>query len=216
MICFGMNELNHDEFDTVFELILCVMFMSIGIFAMANMVKILSNKVEVNSPTDKIEITRNTHYAEDPFYFTGFQAYMFSWHMDEYSYVPITWLGGDMVGTETTARTDGTDNNHVTISVLDDNGKINSHFLSLRNQYITGVGKGTQRSVKKSLTSIVGTSGDQVKVQQLYQGKYMIGSSPIYLHLECTDAYTNGADLGTDLNTGGKTYKWVLVPKPKP
>lgn len=212
----GLNELNHDEFDTVFELILCVIFMGIGIFAMSSMVRILSNKVEVNNPVDKIEISQSTHYAEDPFYFTGFQAYMFSWHMDEYSYVPITWLGGDMIGTETTAKTDGTDFNHVTISVLDAAGKINSHFLSVRNQYITGVGMGKDRSVKKTLASIVGTSADQAKVQQLYQGNYRIGSDQLYLHLECTDKYTNGSDLGTDLNTGGKTYKWVLVPKTKP
>lgn len=211
-----LGNINHDEFDSVIELIICVLFMSIGIFAMGNMLRILNNKVEVNNPTDKIAITRSTHEAEDPYYFTGFQAYMFSWHMDEYSYEPLTWLGGTTNGTTTSARTDGSDKNHVTISVLDDNGKINSHFLSQRNQYIVGVGKGSERSVKQTLTSIIGTSGNQNSVKQLYQGKYVLGGKPLYLHLEKTGSYTLGNDLGSDANTGGKTYRWVLVPKTKP
>lgn len=205
----GDNALNSDEFDSVFELIICILFMAFGILATSFMLKDMVANVEISGTPDKIEITSSTHYAEDPFWFTGYQAYMFSWHMDELSYESLSYVGGTIAPWgQSAARLDGTDNKHVTLCVLQPDGSVMPQFLVWRNQMITGAGNGATSSVKSTLASIVPSSN----LRNLYTGNVHSGGQTLLFHLELTDAYNNNNNLGNNVNYGGKTYKWVLAP----
>lgn len=200
-----MGGLNTDEFETIFELIIAVILMSFGAWAMSRMVSNLSMRVnDLGLNQEKIEVTSTQHESEDPFYFTGYQAYMFAWHMEDLSYEPLAWVSDD------TARLNSSDKKHVEISVTDEYGKLITQFYTYRNQLITGAGLGKDRSVKKVMSTTV--NNNQIDLVNLYRGTYTVGSKKLRYHLELTGDYTTGNDLGNDLNTGGKRYRWVLVP----
>lgn len=208
------SNLNTDEFETIFELILSVIFMMFGVFSIASMTRIMVKNTELSKTPDKIEITTTTHYAEDPFWFTGYQAYMFAWHMDELSQESLSYVGGNEVVTPPntpTARLDGIDKNHVTLSVLQDDGTIMPQFLVWRNQMITGTGQGATRSVKNTLASI--TAGTSYSLSDLYRGNIVRDSKNLMFHLELTGEFSNTKDLGDSVNYGGKTFQWVLTPR---
>lgn len=215
-----LGNLNAEEFDTIFELIITILFMSFGVFAISQMVDNLSARVEVSSNPDKIAITYSEHEAEDPFYFTGYQAYMFAWHMDETSYESLSYVGGkltseyDIVDNNIRSKQrldDVSDNKCVTLSVIDENGDYITQFLTWRNQMITGQGLGANRSVMKTINSLTTSDADLVK---MYRGtlKDSSGSRKLYWHLSLTGDYTMSNDLGYSLNEGGKTFRWVLEP----
>ena len=201
------GNLNGDEFDTMFELIIAIIFLSFGVFSMSLMARNMSERAALNEEPDKIEMTMRDHEDTDPFYFTGYQAYMFSWHMDEMSDVPLSYVGG--LNIPSTAHVDGSDTNHVTLSVKDNNGDTRSQFLVWRNQMITGQGYGATLNVKKTINSL--TTG-QDNLYQLYRGLYSNGTGKIAYHLELTDKYKLSDDLGSSLNYGGKKFEWVLAP----
>lgn len=206
-----MGDLNGDEFDTMFELILTIMFMAAGVFAISLMFRNLSDRVGVMERPDKITITGYTHYEEDPFYFTGYQAYMFAWHMDELSSQPLSWVGGTLdVNYNSNQYIDDDNIKHVTICTIDSvTGKPINQFYTWRNQMITGAGNGTERSVQKTLASIVSSTD----IKSLYQGTVPANTGQnIMFHLELTDKYTRNNNLGNDPNTGGKKFSWVLAP----
>ena len=207
----GYNEINGDEFDSMFELIICIIFMAFGIWSTVMMIGKLAERVEIDRPSDKITVTASTHYAEDPFWFTGYQAYMFAWHMDELSYESLSYVGGHIdVNGGSNARIDGTDNAHVTLSVLQDDGSVMPQFLVWRNQMITGQGAGVNNNVKNTISSIV--QGTSSTLESLYRGEIRNSGKELLFHLELTDAYSNNNDLGSNANYGGKTYQWVLAP----
>jgi hypothetical protein len=197
----------------MFELIIIIIFMSFGIWATTLMVKDMAAHVELSNHPDKIAITSTIHYAEDPFWYTGYQAYMFSWHMDELSDESLSYVGGSMSTGMASARLDGTDNNHVTLSTLTTDSSGNTtritQFLTWRNQMITGTGNGSTKSVKKTLASLVSAN----QLSKLYRGTYLNSDGKaLKFHLELTDSYSNNKDLGSSPTTGGKTFKWVLAP----
>ena len=205
-----MNQnLNGDEIDSLIELIITILFMSFGIFATALMVRYLSAKVELVERDDKIVMSAEAADLEDPLWFTGYQAYMFAWHMDEMSDVPITWLGGNassiMSGGKSNDYVDGSSKTKVTIGTLDEHGETRPAFISWRNRTIVGSGYAADCSVKKT----IGTIGSDYGFYKLYRGT---GSPGCFYHLELTDKYTQNADLGSNPNTGGKTFSWVLAP----
>lgn len=205
-----MSHINGDEFDTIVELIIAVVFMCFGAWAMASMVANLSVRVnDLGIKRDKIEMTSSQHESEDPFYFTGYQAYMFAWHMDDMSYEKLAWVSNE------DARLNSNDKDHVELGILDKDGNMISQFYTWRNQMITGAGMGKDRSVKKVLNNTV--NGNQSQLVQLYRGKLIKtipggSSGRLMYHLELTGDYTTGNDLGSDSNTGGKMYRWVMVP----
>ena len=207
-----MNTLNEDEIDTILDLIVIVIFASFLLGSMVIMTQHMAKRVSIYTPTDKVVISSEEHERDDPMWFTGYQAYMFAWHMDEMSYEDLYWLGGT-VG-NTTVKTDGTDTKHVKIGVLDDTGNLRSQFYVWRNQMITGVGNGAERSVKKTLDSIAPSS----RLADLYRGTYSVADGPVKFHLELTGDYTIKDDLdenGIDPNAGGKKFKWILIPRIK-
>ncbi len=202
-----MGNINSDEFETMIELVLCVLFMSFGAWAMSRMVYNLSQRVDILDTPDKIEISERTHYAEDPFYFTAYQAYMFGWHMDELSYEDLYWVGGGLGGGST--HFGDSSDRYARIGVLQEDGEIMNQFYTWRNQMITGIGAGTNRSVKSAINSMGGGPA-------FYRGMWYAADGATYLyHLELTDKFTILNNLGSDPNTGGKSFKWVLVPRTK-
>lgn len=200
-----MSNLNSDEFETIIELIVCVIFMAFGAWSMSRMVSNLSERVDVLEQVDKIQISSTEHEVEDPFYFTGYQAYMFGWHMDAMSYEDLHWVGGSVDENPPHMIDDDSDREHVGIGVIKD-GEIMSQFYTWRNQMITGAGQGTTRSVKNTIASVVPPN----LLKNLYRGKL-----DTFFHLELTGDYSISNDLGDDPNTGGKTFKWILIPRKK-
>ena len=122
---------------------------------------------------DKLEIDADAQSEMDPFYYTGYQTYMFAYMMDAYSDVPLTWLGGSAY--PVTSRVDGADNYHVTISTIDESGNVRPNFYSWRNQIITGgLASGQNgRDVKSVIRSVA-----SVPAYQLYQGTYVRNVGP--------------------------------------
>lgn len=221
-----LNNINSDEFDTMIELIITIMFMAFGIYAMTLMVRNMSARVEIYDKPDKIEVNAATHDVEDPFWFTPYQAYMFSWHMDEFSYEPLSYVCGDyptdydINGNNLTSvqKLDVSSKNQytVTLSVIDETtGAVRNQFTTWRNHHITGQGtaEAQNRNVKKSINSLIPPSGSKKDVLNYYRGKTVL------YHLELTDYFTVNEDLNTsgdanvNLNIGGKKFKWVLTPR---
>lgn len=207
----GLGNINHDEFDTMFELVITMVFMAFGIFAMVSMVKNLSARVEINNAPDKIEVSYGEHVAEDPFYFTGYQAYMFAWHMDESSYESLSYVGGKVIPSEAYLDNSLSSDSQpkVTLSVTDTDGAVIPQFISWRNQMITGSGLGKDDSVKETINSV---APSKATIDNIYKGDCVISGQQILWHLELTDDYLSTNDLGNSKLYGGKTFRWVLAP----
>lgn len=210
------DQLGGEEIDSLVDIFAGIMFMIFCAFAIAYMVVVMSRISQHYHGVDKLEIDADAQSEMDPFYFTGYQTYMFAYMMDAYSDVPLTWLGGTAY--PVTSRVDGNDNFHVTISTFDKDGNIRPNFYSWRNQMITGGQASGQngRDVKSVIRSVA-----NVPVWQLYKGLYVrdVGNGPSELrwHLELTDKYINNSenvysDIGHTLIERRKVYQWVLVP----
>ena len=202
-----LGNINSDEFDTIMELFITILLMSFGLFAVMLMLR-------------KIEVNVNNKDAEDPYWFTPYQAYMFAWHMDEFSYESLSYVCGeyptDYVNNSgqitSEQRLDvGTKNKYtVTLSTIDENGELIKQFTTWRNRTITGQGTtGEVKSVKKSINSVLGNKPTKENIYNYYKGKY----NKILYHLELTGEFSELNDLGDDINTGGKKYKWILTPR---
>lgn len=224
-----LGNLNSDEFDTIIELIIAIMFMSFGMVAIVLMLRNMNERVEIYDSPDKIEISTAMREVEDPFYFTPYQAYMFAWHMDEFSYESLSYVGcedEEAIKTgytklangqiQSNQRLDGNSNNDediytVTLSVIDENGHIRNQFLTWRNRNITGLDD-TQKSVRKSINAFVKESDDSSETKKRYFNYYK-GNTVMY-HLELTDAFLGKPNTYIyEMEEGGKKFKWVLTPR---
>lgn len=216
----GLDNINSDEFDTIMELFITILFMSFGLFAVVLMLRNMNSRVEIYDSPDKIEVNVDNKDAEDPYWFTPYQAYMFAWHMDEFSYESLSYVCGkyptDYVNNSgqitSEQRLDvGTKNDYtVTLSTIDENGELIKQFTTWRNRTITGQGTtGEVKSVKKSINSVLGTNLTKDNIYKYYKGKY----NKILYHLELTGEFSELNDLGDNINTGGKRYKWILTPR---
>lgn len=200
-----MGAMNDDEFDTLMDLIVMVMFMGFAFYSLVIMSQHMAKRVDLYTPIDKIIVDEEIHERDDPTWFTGYQAYMFAWHMDEMSDQSLSW-----VTYNSGAKID--DNNYSTDITMSKN-KINdssiaSSFIPLRNRYIVGTGFAEGSNVR----SVINNSAPH-NLFDLYRGKYYNaeGKSLMY-HLLLTDKYTRYRTLGSDINAGGKEYSWVLEP----
>lgn len=201
-----MNTLNEDEIDTILDLIVIVIFASFLLGSMVIMTQHMAKRVSIYTPTDKVVISSEEHERDDPMWFTGYQAYMFAWHMDELSDQSISW-----VTLNSGAKIDDDDyRNDITMSRKKINdANIASSFIPLRNRYIVGTGFAEGSNVKKVINQ--SSLGDLFK---LYRGsaENSHGEKLMY-HLSLTDKYTRYSALGADINTGGKIFSWVLEPR---
>lgn len=210
------NMLGHEEVDSLMDIIMTIMFMTFCALAIGYMVIVMSGISQHYHGQDKLEIDADAASEMDPMYFTGFQTYMFAYMMDAYSDQPLTWLGGN--DWPVSARIDGSDNKHVTICALDENGDVRPNFMSWRNQIITGgIASGQNgRDVKSVIKSSLA-----VPAYQIYNGtatRTINGSTKqLRFHLELTDQYINNyenvySNMGHVLTERRKVYQWVLVP----
>ena len=207
-----MGGINSDELDTLMDLILTILFMAFGVYAIVSMYMNLNARMGVVDTPDKIEFRVSQKDALDPFYFTGYQAYMFAWHMDDLSYEKLSYVGWEDENNPT--KLNKVDDNYaddtVTLSVLDDNGQVRGQFIPWRNQHIVGVGLGENCSVSSVIADIFTTTmSDERNVEDMYRN---IRGNNIKWHLELTDAHKEFYDLGDNPNTGGKTFEWILRP----
>ena len=200
------DNLNSDEFDTVFELIIAVAFMFIGVLAIIYMNGTLLDKSEVISYKDKVVVVRSAMNTEvnNPFRFTPYQAYMMAWHMDGKSYEPLSYVGSSSAGD---AYTDGADDIHATIDPTDSKKYLNKSFITYRNQTITGkngLESDHTLSVRKAMLNAGLIEPDETS--------YWKQANRWTLSL--TDKYKLDYDLGDPAYTfnGGKTFQWVLEP----
>lgn len=214
------SNLNSSEFDLVFELVIVILFMSIGLFSLSRMITNFNTRDKVYTRTDKIEVSARMHEAEDPFYFTGYQAYMFAWHMDTESSVPLSWVGGKtyQLPTPTDEPHDFLSNGgsfnyntqKITLGILDENEQRRSHFLTWRNQKITGAGLGSDNSVALLLNTLqIGT--DKVDASELFKGTATSSDHrQILYHLDMSSRYSNSTD--NSLGYTRRLYEWTLAP----
>lgn len=198
------NNVGNDEVDSFYELIGAISLMLFCGFAIAFMAERMSGYITHYHHRDKIEVAANAAEVGNPMCYTGYQAYMFAWMMDPYSDVSITWVSAD------TARTDGADNKHVTISTLDDHGNVISNFLAYRNQLITGGIASPTRNVKNIIKQVHSSQVDALYAHDsvkcghwfylTYTGDYTTNSKPYY------------DPSGTVVFDRRKQYTWILTP----
>ena len=210
------NMMGHEEIDSLMDVILTILFMTFCALAIGYMVVVMSGFAQHFHGTDKLEVDANSAAEMDPMYFTGFQAYMFAYMMDAYSDQPLTWLGGSDY--PVSARIDGSDNNHVTICALDENGDVRPNFMAWRNQMITGgIATGhTGRDVKSVIKSVVAMPPNKIytgSATRTINGE----TKKLRFHLELTDKYINNyenvfSNVGHKLVERRKVYQWVIVP----
>lgn len=206
-----MGILNTDEFDTIMDLIIAILFMGFGMVAIVLMVTNLNKRIAIVDVPDKIEYRVSDREVLDPFYFTGYQAYMFAWHMDDLSYEPLCYVAWDNEVNQELCMIDGYENSGtVRLSVLDESGQVRSQFIPWRNQFIVGTGLGEFNNVKDVMADLWMTAftGD-TRVEEMYKNS---GSNKIMWHLRLTDEHKEYNNLGDDPNTGGKTFEWILRP----
>lgn len=226
----GLGGINSDEFDTIFDLIVTVLFMAFGVFAIAAMSRNLADRLEISKESNKIEVSASQHLAEDPYYMTGYQAYMVAWHMDDLSYESITYIqniSGNPSSTDNPVDNpeipdgkpgsdvyiDGATADYaVTLSVLDEEGEIRGQFIPWRNQMITGRGVGEDKCVNNIINESLYQVSDDDIVSMWRGVPYKTGSPQIKWHLEFTGRHRKFNNLGNDPNTGGKNYLWVIRP----
>ena len=203
-----LNELDSSEFDFIFELILAVLFMSIGLFAIITTIRVFAARVELTPRVDKVEINSNLIEENNPFDFTGYQAYMMAWHMDGLSEVPLMWTAGDLYADAKTVLANGTETK---LATLIDPVANRSGFITYRNQMITGsrIGEGIGVTDTLKACTDTGTTGELV---QLYRGlgKY----SDVRFHLELTDKHVVTKSLVYDFSgqpiEERNVYKWTM------
>ena len=192
-----MGGLNNDEFDSVFELVITVLFMAFGIFATATSMQYLNSKIALIERSDKIKVTHELDEVQDPFYFTGYQAYMFAWHMDDLSEVDLTWCSDE-------SPIDTNSPSNVTIGVKDENDAYRQAFIAWRNRTIVGTGYATERNVKKVIARASGGN-----MYNHYRG---LDGSTRY-HLEFTGDYTTRRTQDLESHRPERKFKWILIPR---
>lgn len=200
-----------EEFETVIELIVGIVFMSFCIFATAYMVKVISPRTAITYNADKLtEIS--SYDVNDPNYLTGYQAYMMAWHMDSISEVPIMWMSNGTTvhnpGTGNDADTDTctTKSDHVILSLLDrDTGESRNNFINWRNRHITGALLQTGQPSVQSVVNKAATEFGLTEKKYLWSGT---GPASNYrFHLEHTYSNMEAADA-----SGRKDSIWQLNP----
>ena len=98
------NNITSDEFDWLFEIVIAILFMSFGVFAISRMILQLDAQTEVTSRVDKVRVTEEHMEANEKlFEFTGYQAFMFSYMMDIYSPADLYYMQSQNAVTKATA-----------------------------------------------------------------------------------------------------------------
>ena len=200
-----LNEIDSNEADFILELILAVVFMSIGIFGIILTVRAMTARVELTPRVDKVQVTDSTIRENNPFDFTGYQAYMFAWHMDGLSDTGVMWTAGyDYMDVATTLPSGIVSKQAAVINPSTNR----SNFITYRNQIITGTRLGKDHGVANMLSVIAGN--DNTKLVNLYRGlndsgKFILKPTDDHITLE-TPLY----DFSGDFIEERKVYTWTF------
>ena len=216
-----MNEykVSHEEFDYMLELIAAVLFMAIGIFGIVFMVRQFNRQVQLTPRVDKVRVSSIDQRDSDPFDFTAYQAYMFSWMMDGHDKTALGYFA--MADPSSAVLQDppngamfpGTHRYIVLCPAEFANG-----FLVVRNQAIIGsgpiygaTGGTTERSVKWTIYEA--NNCNEGKVKSDYRGTDGYGNR---WHLDFTDDHveyvTEERPDGFNLFESRRDYLWSLHP----
>lgn len=203
-----MNEIDGDEFDFMLEIIIAIIFMSIGIFATIITVRTFTERVQMTPRVDKVEVNSNLIQENDPFDFTGYQAYMMAWHMDGLDDTTLMWTAGDTYMDIPAATDSGEAEKQATVI---DPINHRSGFITFRNQMITGARIGKDKSVVDTLKACV-PSGNKTKLVQLYRG---LGDfANVRMQLSLTGEHVNEKspvyDFSGQYIEERKVYKWTM------
>ena len=163
-----LGEVDSEEFDHILELIVAILFMAFGITATILMIRVMDAKTQIVSRVDKVEVSYLDIEDNNPFKFTGYEAYMFGWMIDTTSDTAITWTNGDLSG-----------NIYATIDPI----KQSSNFITVRNNTI-------RTEVANSLASGFSDINDQIAVWK--------GDTDDYYELVYTNEYKNIEEEGTE------------------
>ena len=163
-----LGEVDSEEFDHILELIVAVMFMAFGITATIFMIRVMDAKTQIVSRVDKVEVSYLDIEDNNPFKFTGYEAYMFGWMIDTTTDTAITWTNGDLSG-----------NSYATIDPI----KQSSNFITVRNNTI-------RTEVANTLAAGFINISDQIAVWK--------GDTTAYYALLYTNDYKNIEEEGTE------------------
>ena len=195
----------HEELDTIIELIVAIIFMTFGVFAIAYTVAVFSAKIEVTYKPDKLS-SKVSREITDPMYFTGYEAYMMAWHMDNLSDEPLMYISTTSTSHNPAYGNDEAGNycdayqSHVILSVNDlATDEPRPSFINWRNKRITGamLPSGSP-SVQSMVNGVAYNKG--IDPNLLWSG------SDVMFHLEHT--FDNMESSGMD----GKESIWQLTP----
>lgn len=222
----GNSDLGSDEFDTIFELILTIIFTSFGLFALFQMINVMNTKIELFQQKDKIEVVSRDHQVEDPYWFTAYEAYMIGIVYDEDTNTTVTWLGKDDSGTKYVSNSNNKYNlsvistvdsmldkrnekyNYTVINICYDNGERIEGFDTWKQKQCFNAK--TNHCLARTIASVGDTQNDE-----FFAGKYTVVDKPVMYHLEFTPKYNaiveNVAPLGITLEKR-RNSKWVLIP----
>lgn len=217
--------LSSDEFDWLVEIIVAILFMSVGIFGIVSMTRTLQKQTEVTSTVDKVTVSSVDQEEVYPFVYTGYQAYMFAWMMDGHDPTALMWAGqnDNSIGKLTTTQRIGDTYGSSAYIVLDPS-KETAGFIVKRNRAIIGADEYKDVSVKNTIISSL-SSPDEEDVIDMY-----MGNTTMRWRLELNDSHVNaftremldgtkelndvsvaGAAI-TDLFEERKDYIWTLHP----
>ena len=90
----NFNDLDNEEVDFIVELVIVAIFMAVCIFGTISTVYALSKRVDYTPRVDKVQYTASSMKENNPYEFTGYQAYMIAWHMDGLDDNTIIWTAG--------------------------------------------------------------------------------------------------------------------------
>lgn len=186
--------LNSDEFDYIIELIAAVMFMAIGVVGIVFMVNQFNRQVQATPRVDKVRVSSIDQEDKDPFYFTAYQSYMFSYMMDGHDKTALYWFG-DTIRENGSTTVGGDGNGSIDEGDFQPNrfpmdgrfiglvpAEMANGFIVVRNRAIIGSGEygGSSGSTK----------GNSVK-RTIYTANGFDSNSYV-------DGWENGNDVGPD------------------
>ena len=187
-----------EEFETIFELIMSVMFMAFCVFATAYFMANVTPRIRISYDNDKIT-SLSTVYAEDPNYLNAYQAYMLAWHMDTISEEQLMYLTDTTKVHQPSAYNHGNDTETDDCANAEDHVILSSAFTNWRSRYVTGA---TLPTGKPYVASILNTVRGSDSARDFWSG---ISSKKFYLE----HTYTN---MGNRTSSDGKEAIWQLTP----
>lgn len=207
------NHLNSEEFDWLMEIIMAVTFMIIGIIGVVHMVTTLQEQTAVTTRVDKVHVNSNSIEEDNPFVFTGYQAYMFAWMMDGHDSTELHWFSEEGLSVQDT-RIEGAHFSGSGCYVSIDPGTNRSGFIVKRNRAIVGSNEYENYSVKKALSESV--DNDSANLCKMYKGTLKDSEGkPILWKLDFSDVHV---DVKTPVYDGEniveerREYIWELHP----